>query len=178
MRGKTSAHGARFSAITSDQPCKTDPRPRPRFAIERGPRRPKVILPLPRRLAAVGGVGSSVSVRGFVRIGSTLSVAGASNFGGVVSLNKFASFGSAISVRSFVHMGSALSTYGASRLGSSLSLLDACGLGSSSSVRSFARLGSSASMWGALSLGSPGALLHVIFQSRCTRIPVLWVLEL
>jgi len=31
---------------------------------------------------------------------------------------------------------------------------------------------------GALSLGSLGALLHVIFQSRCTRIPVLWVLEL
>eukprot|EP00425_Heterocapsa_triquetra_P017999 CAMPEP_0195141748 /NCGR_PEP_ID=MMETSP0448-20130528/163487_1 /TAXON_ID=66468 /ORGANISM="Heterocapsa triquestra, Strain CCMP 448" /LENGTH=347 /DNA_ID=CAMNT_0040180137 /DNA_START=80 /DNA_END=1123 /DNA_ORIENTATION=+ len=81
-------------------------------------------------------MGSSVSLRPYVRLGSRLSVFGVARLGSALSVKDNAVFGSCMSIRSF------------SRIGSALSIMDFVHFGSSVSLRSFVRLGSALSVLG------------------------------
>merc|ERR1712159_872358 len=96
--------------------------------------------------------GSSLSVRSFAKLGSSLSTFGLTRFGSVFSMSvlDFLHLGSSLSLRSFGRMGSAVSVRGLSRFGSSMSVLDFLHLGSSLSLRSFSRIGDYVSITGAL----------------------------
>lgn len=87
-------------------------------------------------------VGSSVALRSFSRLGSSLSVLDCSHLG------------SSLALRSFARLGSTLSLFGMARLGASLSVLDVMPLGSSVSLRSFSRFGSALSVLDFTNLGS------------------------
>jgi hypothetical protein len=95
-------------------------------------------------------LGSSLSLRSFGRLSSTVSVRGLSRFGSSVSVLDFVHLGSSLSLRSFGRVGSSVSVRGLSRFGSSMSVLDFLHLGSTMSLRSFARIGDYVSITGAL----------------------------
>jgi len=112
-------------------------------------------------------LGSSLSLRSFARVGSslsvrggvlTLSVRGLSRFGSSMSVLDFLHLGSSLSLRSFTRAGSAVSVRGLSRFGSSMSVLDFLHLGSSLSLRSFARVGSSISVYGNVLMNDGGTI--------------------
>lgn len=126
-------------------------------------------------------VGSTLSLRGFMRLGSSLSVVtsagwqtslttcplsviGATTLGSSLSLRSFGRLGSAVSVfgaaklgsslalRSFSRLGSAISLFSVATLGSSMSVFDSCALGSSLPARSFAQPGSGLAVYGGATL--------------------------
>jgi acyl-[acyl carrier protein]--UDP-N-acetylglucosamine O-acyltransferase len=101
-------------------------------------------------------LGSSLSLRSFARVSSSVSVRGLSNFGSSMSVLDFLHLGSSLSLRSFARVGSSVSLNGLSRFGSvfSMSVLDLVHLGSSLSLRSFVRVGSSISLSGLSRFGS------------------------
>jgi hypothetical protein len=110
--------------------------------------------------------GSSLSVRSFCRLGSTLSL-----FGGRLRADNAATnlreteVGSSFSVRAMSRLGSSLSIAGSyCRLGGAMSMLTQGQIGSSLSVRSFARLGSSLS---AAHAGFVGGAFSVVGLARC-----------
>lgn len=79
-------------------------------------------------------MATTVAVRSFFRLGSSVSFIGMSRLGATVSVLDFVNIGASMSVRSFKRIGSSVSVYMFSHIGSSLSL------------RGFARLGSSLSI--------------------------------
>lgn len=121
-------------------------------------------------------LGSSMSLRSFSRVASSLSIIGTTRFGASFSVVDYMNVGSSMSMRSIfrvgstlsisgsevsdvpfvlyqpfsikemVHFGSSFSLYGALRLGSTLSILCSTNLGSTLSLRSGLRLGSSVSV--------------------------------
>lgn len=93
--------------------------------------------------------GSALSLRGFMRCGSSLSAYQTSYAKGPISVMQFA------------HLGSSLSIRGASRLGSRASIFDCMILGSSMSIRAATRLGSTLSVLQRPLLFHPDVLLHV-----------------
>ena len=94
-------------------------------------------------------VGSSMSVRSFMRLGSSVSVAGRARVGGAggASVWDYTHVGSSMSVRSFMRLGSSVSVAGRARVGGAggASVWDYTHVGSSMSVRAFMRLGDSLS---------------------------------
>jgi len=107
-------------------------------------------------------LGSSLSLRSFVRAGSAVSVLGVSRFGSSMSVLDFVHLGSSLSLRSFARASSAVSVLGVSRFGSSMSVLDFVHLGSSLSLRSFARASSALSVWGVSRFGSGLSVLDIV----------------
>jgi len=99
-------------------------------------------------------MGSSLSVLGYVQLGSSLSLRSFARIGSALSVVGFAHIGSSMSIRSMGRFGSCLSMFGAARIGSSLSVLGFAHLGSTLSVRSFARFGSAQSVFGVGRFGS------------------------
>lgn len=97
-------------------------------------------------------LGSSLSLRGNLRLGASLSVN--SHIAVALSVCEISSIGSTLSVRSFVRLGSSLSVLGSCRLASTLSVVDAVHLGSSLSLRGCARVGKALSIVGFSNLGS------------------------
>ena len=87
-------------------------------------------------------MGSCVSVRSFLRLGSSLSLhAGATTYVAFTSVYGYASLSSSLSVRN------------RSRLARSVSTFDYLALGSTVSVRNVARMGERASVGGSFSEG-------------------------
>jgi len=78
------------------------------------------------------------SIGQFARFGSSVSVCGIARFGSTLSVLDFFPIGSSVSLRSF------------SRLGETVSVLQLSSLGSSLSLRSFSRVGASMSLFGIL----------------------------
>ena len=62
-------------------------------------------------------IGSTMSLRGYMRVGSALSVYGLCRLGSSFSVLDFAHMGSTVSLRQFARLGSSISVYGLSRLG-------------------------------------------------------------
>jgi hypothetical protein len=126
-------------------------------------------------------LGSSISLRGHLRVGMGnkgygLSVFNNVHVGSSVSIRQFTKLGTTASVLNFAHCGSSVSMRGFSRLGSNMSSYDFLAMGSSVSVRSFVRLGSSLSVTAnirvpndvELQLGNAGKS-YLKFQSSDTR---------
>ena len=107
-------------------------------------------------------MGSTCSVRGFVRLGSSVSVlgnmktngdqlyttaatsiAGIVNFSSIMSVADALNLGSSTSVRCFARFGAGLSAFDCSNLGSTMSLRAVGRAGSSFSILRNARLGGS-----------------------------------
>jgi len=105
--------------------------------------------------------GSSVALRNFRRLGSTLSLFGRCRVGASVSLLDICHIGSSVSVRNIIRLGSSLSVFGFSRVGASVSVLDFLLLGSSLSLRSFPRLGATLSVFGVVRLGASMSVLSL-----------------
>jgi len=114
-------------------------------------------------------LGSSLAVRGAVRLGSCCSVAGVSRPGAVsgFSVTNVAVCGSMLSVRNFLRLGSSFSVVAGARA-ASISVLDFLALGSSLAVRGAARCGCSVSASGVVRLGSAfglSAISSAVFGS-------------
>jgi len=101
----------------------------------------------------------TVSLRNFVRLGSSLSYFGVGRFGSACSVLDFIGLSSAVSVRTYSRFGSTASVYGVYRMGSFLSVLDSVTTGSSISIRTWARMGSSLSLCGYIKLGFAQSVL-------------------
>lgn len=99
-------------------------------------------------------VSSTLSLRRFARCASSLSVVGLMRIGGSFSGIGCARFASSLAVLDFVHLASSLSLRSCARLGSALSVLDYLQLGSSMSLRSYSRLGASVSLLDILNVGA------------------------
>ena len=97
------------------------------------------------------GLGSGVSMRSFLRVGSSISVYSTYAYPIIIDaplqVNGYVQTSSSFSVRSFTRLGSSVSAYGVGRLGSCFSVLDFVTFGSSMSLRSFCRHGSSVSLY-------------------------------
>ena len=84
--------------------------------------------------------GSGLSVYDFAQFGNTLSVAGATHLGFILSALDPVHFGSVLSIRSFVRPGDTLFVEGWTYSGEELSVKGRHHMGSSMFVRSFVRL--------------------------------------
>lgn len=104
-------------------------------------------------------VGSSLALRSFSRMGSSLAVVDYLQLGSSLSIRCFARLGNAMSVLDFVQLGSTLSLRSYSRIGATLAVLDFVQLGSSLSLRSFSRLGAAISVFGIARCGASLSLL-------------------
>jgi len=106
-------------------------------------------------------LGSSVALRGFSRMASTLSIFGCANVGSSLSLLSVGYLGRSISLRSFMRVGSALSVHSYGRVGA-VSVLDFFQLGSTLALRAVGRLGSYFSVRGFSTLGSTVSLVEFL----------------
>jgi acyl-[acyl carrier protein]--UDP-N-acetylglucosamine O-acyltransferase len=111
-------------------------------------------------------LGSTLSIRSFVKIGKALSVLDYTHLGSTLSIRNYvklgsklsvldmAMVGSSLSIRNMGRIGSSFSVVGFSNFGSALSVLDFLALGSAMSLRGLARLGSSLSVVDYAHMGS------------------------
>jgi acyl-[acyl carrier protein]--UDP-N-acetylglucosamine O-acyltransferase len=95
----------------------------------------------------LAGIGSTISVRAFVRLGSTLSVHKKAVLSASASICSYGTFGSSLSLRSFT------------RLGSGVSILEFAHLGSSLSLRSYIRFGSGISVYNRTNVGLAASIM-------------------
>lgn len=109
-------------------------------------------------------LGSSLSVFGVARFGSlfSLSVMEVTNLGSSLSLRSFARLGSSVSVLDELNMGSSLSLRSVARLGSRLSLFNCARFGKSLSVLDAGHFGSSMSIRGCTRLGSGLSIFNTL----------------
>uniref|UniRef100_A0A7S1RR68 Peptidase S74 domain-containing protein n=1 Tax=Alexandrium catenella TaxID=2925 RepID=A0A7S1RR68_ALECA len=96
----------------------------------------------------------SLSVMEYTNLGSSLSLRGFMRFGSQVSVFSECKLGSSLSLRAISRLGSRISLCGISRIGSSLSVVHTIGLGSTLSLRTFMRFGSSISVMDFSHIGS------------------------
>ena len=100
------------------------------------------LIARPRLLKAVplAGLGSSLSVRNFLRMGSTFSIQGGNKSKVILqakaSITDYFHIGSSLSVRGHTRVGSACSVLGFVSMGSTVSIRHVCKLGSTFSVGS------------------------------------------
>jgi len=117
-----------------------------------------------------------LSVRHVAHLGSSLSVFGMNRFGSSLSVLDFLHLGSSLSLRSFSRLASALSISDFSRFGSSLALRSFTCLGASMSLLGIARLGSTLSVGGNVHLGGAiyfnGPSTYVQYDTGATELRV------
>jgi len=109
-------------------------------------------------VVAFSNIGASLALRSILRLGASLAVIGRSRVGASLSLLAFAHIGASISLRSYGRLGASMAICELVKLGSALSLRSMARVGSAFSIRGISRSGRSVSLMSLISLGSSVSL--------------------